>query len=83
MKTIDKVKNLVTARTSDDQLSKMTSLPTPDLINENIIMNLMIAIRSDVNALRFCDVMENLVDNRSAAVHIEMLRNGNFIQLQI
>lgn len=71
---MDKIKKLVTARTSSDQLNKMTSLPTSDMINENIIMNLMIAIKSDVDALQFCNVMENLVDNRSSTVHIEMFK---------
>ena len=62
----------------DDTLRKFTILPTTDLINDAIVGFLMIVtIKSDVQALQFCDIMDNLVDNKSSESHIEILRNGN------
>ena len=64
-------------RLSDDVLSNLTNLPTADLINENIIVLLMTAIESGIDALPFCDIMESLMDNKSST-DIEILRNGKF-----
>ena len=75
MNTINKIKQLL--RLSDDVLSNLTNLPTADLINENIIVLLMTAIKSDIGALQFCDIMESLMDNKSST-DIEILRNGKF-----
>ena len=75
MNTINKIKQLL--RLSDDALSNLTNLPTADLINENIIVLLMTTIKSDIDALQFCDIMENLMDNKSST-DIEILRNGKF-----
>ena len=75
MKTINKLRLL---GFSDDVLSYFTNLPTTDVINDRIIAFLMIAtIKSDIQALQFCDVMDNLVDSKSSKTHIEILRNGN------
>ena len=73
MKTINKLRLL---GISDDALSNTTNLPTTDLINDNIIGFAMAAIKSDVGALQFCDLMDNLVDSKSSKIHIETLRNG-------
>ena len=70
MKTINRLKELV--RTSHD-LSNLTNLPMADLINEKIIASLMTAMQSDIHALQFCDIVENLVDSKT---DIEILRNG-------
>ena len=75
MKTINKIKQLL--RLSDDVLSNLTNLPTADLINENIVVFLMKGIKSDIDSLQFCDVMENLIDSRFST-DIELLRNGKF-----
>ena len=75
MNTINKIKQLL--RLSDDVLSNLTNLPTADLINENIIVLLMTAIKSDIDTLQFCDVMESLMDSKSST-DIEILRNGKF-----
>ena len=75
MKTINKIKQLL--RLSDDVLSNLTNLPTAALINENIIVLLMSGIQSDVDALQFCDIVENLIDSISST-DIELLRNGKF-----
>ena len=61
-----------------DILSDFTNLPTTDLINDAIIGSLMVArIKSDVQALQFCDDMDNWVDSNLSKRHIEILRNGN------
>ena len=74
MNTISKLKLL---GIPDNILSKVTNFSTTDLINDHIVGSLMAAIiKSDVQALRFCDVMSNLVDSASSKTHIEILRNG-------
>ena len=75
MNTVNKMKQLL--RVSDDVLSNLTNLPTADLINESIIVLLMTGIKSDIDALKFCDIMENLMDCKSST-DIEILRNGKF-----
>ena len=76
MMTFNKLKQLLIV--SDDVLSEFTNLPTVNDINEAIISLLMIVIiKSDMDALQFCDVMENIVDSKSSKAHIEILRNGN------
>ena len=75
MMTLNKLKQLV--RLSDDVLSELTNPPTVNDINEAVISFLMTAIiKSDMDALQFCDVMENIVDSISSKAHIEILRNG-------
>ena len=76
MITFNKLKQLL--RLSDDFLSELTNLPSVNDINEAIISSLMIVIiKSDIDALQFCDVMKNIVDSKSPKAHIEILRNGN------
>ena len=59
---------------SDEYLSNLADPPIVDLINEKIIVSLMLAIQSDMGALVFCDIMEQLIDTKS---NIQMIRNGN------
>ena len=76
MMTLNKLKQLL--RLPDDVISELTNLPTVNDINEAIISLLMTAIiKSDMDALQFCDVMENIVDSKSSKAHIEILINGN------
>ena len=75
MKTLNKLKQIM--RLSDDVLSNLSEQPTADLINENIIGFLMVAIKSDMEALQLCDIMENIVDGELSTTYIEILRNGN------
>ena len=75
MKTINKLRLL---GCSDIGLNTITNLPTTDLINDAIVGILMVAtIKTDVQALEFCDVMDDMVDSKSSESHIEILRNGN------
>ena len=75
MKIINKLKLL---GCTDDVLSNFTNLPTTELINDAIVGCLMVAtIKTDVQALRFCDDMDALVDSKSSKRNIEILRNGN------
>ena len=76
MMTLNKLKQLL--RLSDDFLTNKPYIPSADFINEAIISFLMNAIiKSDMDALQFCDAMENIVDSTSSKAHIEILRNGN------
>ena len=65
----------------DNFLSNLTDLPTADLINQNIVASIVISIKSDVDALLFCDIMEKIVDNKSSKAHVELLRNGNSCEI--
>ena len=71
MKTINKVKQLV--RIPESSLNTFVNLPTTDLCNEFIIGCLMMEIKSDTDALQFCDNMEDLAEHKGV---IEILRNG-------
>ena len=78
MKTINKLRLW---GFSDDALSKITNFPTTDLISDYIVGCLMVAIiRSNVQALQFCDIMNKLVDSKSSKTLIEMLKNGKYIK---
>ena len=79
MMTLNKLKQLVTL--PDDVISELTYLPTVNDINEAIIGLVMMAIKSDMEALHFCDVMEDIVDSKSSKAHIEILRNGNLSEM--
>ena len=72
MKTINKLNKLTNIVGGS---SALTDVPVVDFINERIIASLMTGIQSDLHALEFCDIMENLVDNKS---YIETFRNGNY-----
>ena len=67
---------------SDDYTSSFSNFPTIDLINEAIIGSLMSTIVSDIAALQFCDVLENLVESTSAKMDIEALRNGKGMHIR-
>ena len=76
MITLNKLKQLL--RLSDDFLSELTNQPNVNDINETIIGLLMTAtIKSDMDALQFCDFMEKIVDSKSSEKQNETLRNGN------
>ena len=66
---------------SDEYLSNLTDPPIADLINEKIIVTLMISIQSDIGALVFCDIMEQLIDTKSS--EIEIIRNGNITRKEL
>ena len=75
MMTLNKLKQLL--RLPDDVLSKLSNLPSVNDINEAIIGLLMtVIIKTGMDALQFCDAMENIVDIKSSKAHIEILRNG-------
>ena len=66
---------------SDEYLSNLTDPPIADLVNEKIIVSLMISIQSDMGALVFCDIMEQLIDTKSS--YIEIIRNGNIARKEL
>ena len=75
MKTVNKLRQM---GIPDDLLSQLTdNIPTTDLLNDAFVGCLMVwIIKSDVQALEFCDIMDNLIDRESSKTPIEMLRNG-------
>ena len=78
MKTISKLRLL---GLPDNVLSNFTNLPTTECINDAIVVAAMIVtIKSDVQALQFCDIMDKLVDSKSSESCIEILRKGNWTE---
>ena len=71
MATINKLKSVM--RIPDELLDSITTVPSADVINEKIIVALMVGIKSDQEALKFCDLMKILVNNKSSITDI---RNG-------
>ena len=75
MKTIDELRKM---RWPECFLSSFPNLPTTECINNTIVGGLMmVKIKSDVHALKFCDVMDELVNSKSSKSCIEILRKGN------
>lgn len=75
MKTIGKLRLL---GCPDDCINTFINLPTTELTNDAIVGSLIVVtIKSDAQALQFCDVMDKLVDSTTSKTHIEVLRNGN------
>ena len=74
MNTVTKMKNLMTL--PDGIINYFNELPTINLINEKIIGFLMSRIKSDVDAVEFCDIVEKLVNSKSSTADIEVFRNG-------
>ena len=66
---------------SDEFLSGLINPPIADLINEKIIVSLILAIKADIGALEFCDIMEQLIDTKSS--DIEILRNGMYVVSEV
>ena len=66
---------------SDEYLSNLTDPPIADLVNEKIIVSLTISIQSDIGALVFCDIMEQLIDTKSS--YIAIIRNGNITRKEL
>ena len=71
MTTIKKVKNVMKMR--DESMDNLAIVPSANLVNEKIIVALMVEIKSDKQALTFCDLMKILVTNKSSITDI---RNG-------
>ena len=71
MKTISKLK-------LDSVLSKFPKfLLTAGFVNDRIVQSLMVTIiKSDVQALKFCDRMDTIVDSESSKRYVEILRIG-------
>lgn len=68
------MKHLITL--PDVTLNHLNELPTTNLINERIIGILMSRIKSDADAVEFCDTVEKLVNGKSSTADIEAFRNG-------
>ena len=74
MNTVTKMKHLITL--PDGIINYFNELPTINLINERIIGFLMSRIKSDADAVEFCDIVEKLVNSKSSTIDIEAFRNG-------
>ena len=65
-------------------LSEMTqnhfdSFTDADIANQEMITLLLSGISSDVDALHFCDIVENLVDNNPSRRVVDLLRKGMYV----
>ncbi|XP_065885277.1 uncharacterized protein [Dysidea avara] len=73
MKTIDKMKQL--QGVPYDDLQSLRKAMTPRIANEGILCVLIRQIKSDIDILKFCDCMNQLVDNTASGQSISTLRN--------
>ena len=69
MTTINKLKRVI--KLSHELLDNVTTVPSVDLVNEKIIVGLMVGIKLDQEALKFCDLMKILVNNKSSITDIK------------
>ena len=76
-KTINKLNQLLSL--SDNCQNHLASLPSADVANQEIITFLISVLRSDTDALSFCDIVEQLVDEKPSKNVIESLRNGTYV----
>jgi len=60
----------------DNFLYQLTSMPSVDAINEAIMIYAVSPIKSDHDALQFCDIMDTLVDCDASRQFITALRHG-------
>jgi len=60
----------------DNFLYQLTTLPSVDVINEAVMSYAISSIKSDSDALRFCDIVDTLIDSDASRQFIATLRHG-------
>ena len=63
----------------DNFLYQLTTLPSVDLINEAIMSYAISSIKSDGDALQFCNIVDTLIDSDASRQFIAALRHGKCI----
>ena len=80
MKTLYTLKQLLPdAINIDKWLSRFSQLPTTALINENLVAELLVSMKGEDGMLAFCDIMEQLCDDRASITFITSIRNGMYV----
>ena len=73
VKTVDKLKQIISAGISANALDRLKELPTTEQTNETIVAFLMQEIAINGNVISFCDNMEYLSDQNAL---VASFRNG-------
>ena len=60
----------------DYMFSKMAQIQNPRMANEMIIFQLLMAMKSDIYCLAFCDILKTLVDCEASRQLIHSVRQG-------
>ena len=76
-KTINKLNEVFSL--SDSTRNHLVSSPNADVANQELITLLISGLRSDIDALSFCDIVEKLVDDMPSQNVIDSLRNGTYV----
>ena len=74
--TIKRIKR--TSLVPDDTVYQLSKLPTFELANCQILGAMIRPIRKEVDFIRLCDMVEDLVDDPESKQFIENLRNGQY-----
>ena len=83
--TIDKLRNMVEIiKDEGEQLNKLITSSSTDVrkINEKIITYLIVKLccsSSDTSLVRFCDVMDELIDPTNTPTCVQQIRNGMYV----
>lgn len=72
--TINKIKELTPIR--DEIIYRLLKLPSFELANCHILALLITPVPKEADLIRFCDLVENLVNDTESKRFISKLRNG-------
>ena len=65
--------------TPDEAMHQLTMMQSVELVNENIVGNLMLGIlQSDKDILKFCNIVERVLNTTKGKNFIHALRNRKF-----
>ena len=63
----------------EEAMHQLTMMPSIELVNENIVGNLMLRmLQSDRDILKFCDIIEEVLNTVKGKKFIRSLRNRKF-----
>jgi len=63
----------------DETIYRLTKLPSFELANCHILGAMIRPLREEVSLIRFCDLVEDLVDDLDSKEFIDKLRNGQLV----
>ena len=65
--------------TPEEAMRQLTMMQSVELVNENIVGNLMLAVlQSDKDILKFCNIIEEVLSTTKGKKFIQALRNRKF-----
>ena len=74
MKSLDRIRRHATV--PEGLIQQLALLPSPKLVNQQIIAAMLRPLTSDAGVLGFCDILESVLDDEQSRSFVERLRNG-------